>query len=101
MCLSSREHWMCLSKTGKREAAHKGPPAAEEGLPVLACRSCRHAWPVRVGDGECPRLLRRHPTRWERKWERVLLRSALRRFGALACAPPDLRRPTSTEDVTS
>ena len=54
MCLSSREHWMCLSKTCKREAAHKGPPAAEEGLPVLACRGRRHAWPGRVGDGERP-----------------------------------------------
>jgi hypothetical protein len=41
---SSREHRMCLSKTCKREAAHQGPPAAGEDLPVLACRSCSHAW---------------------------------------------------------
>ena len=54
MCLSSREHWMCLSKMCKREAAHKGPPAAGEGLPVLACRGCRHAWPGRVGTGNVP-----------------------------------------------
>jgi hypothetical protein len=39
--------------------------------------------------------------RRERKWERVLLTSALIRFAALACAPLDLRRRALVEATAS
>jgi hypothetical protein len=53
--------------------------------PGVACRKRQQ----RSGPGGVPG--------WERKWERVLLTSALFRFSALACAPPGLRRRTLME----